>query len=163
MKLKFPNPALLAWRRLLAAVTVTVCLGAGAVQAADEGPRRYAEGAFDAATGAYTVVKGDELAAIAQRFGVTVAELKARNQLGSDSIKPDQKLVVAAGAPEAGPASAPQITGTLGSASATTTLGGNQLPPPDPAFGGVIKEAASGRSPGGRRVSCRRRARPTCC
>ena len=31
-----------------------------------------------------------------------------------------------------------EITGTLGSASATTTLSGNQLPPPDPAFGGVI-------------------------
>ena len=40
-----------------------------------------------------------------------------------------------------------EITGTLGSASATTTLSGNQLPPPDPAFGGVIKEAASESTP----------------
>ena len=91
----------------------------------------------------YTVVKGDELAAIAERFGVTAAELKARNQLGSDSIKPDQKLVMAAGATEAGPADAPQITGVLGSPSATTTISGKQLPPPDPKFGGVIKEKAS--------------------
>jgi len=41
------------------------------------------------------------------------------------------------------PASAQQITGTPGSASATTTTGGKQLPLPDPKFGGVIKEKAS--------------------
>ena len=40
-----------------------------------------------------------------------------------------------------------EITGTLGSASATTTLSGDQLPPPDPTFGGVIKEAASESTP----------------
>jgi arylsulfatase len=42
-----------------------------------------------------------------------------------------------------GSASAQQVTGTLGSPGATTTLSGNQLPPPDPKFGGVIKEKAS--------------------
>jgi len=36
-----------------------------------------------------------------------------------------------------------QITGVLGSASATTTISGKQLPPPDPKFGGVIKENAA--------------------
>jgi arylsulfatase A-like enzyme len=36
----------------------------------------------------------------------------------------------------------PQISGTLGSPSATTTISGKQLPPPDPKFGGVIKEGA---------------------
>ena len=41
------------------------------------------------------------------------------------------------------PATAQQVTGTLGSPSATTTLSGKQLPPPDPKFGGVIKEKAS--------------------
>ena len=41
-----------------------------------------------------------------------------------------------------GTASAQQVTGTLGSPGATTTLKGNQLPPPDPSFGGVIKERA---------------------
>ncbi len=39
--------------------------------------------------------------------------------------------------------SAPQVTGVLGSPSATTTINGKQLPPPDPKFGGVIKEKAS--------------------
>src|SRR5215831_3283691 len=35
---------------------------------------------------------------------------------------------------------AQQVTGTLGSPDATTTIPGNQLPPPAPKFGGVIKE-----------------------
>ena len=43
----------------------------------------------------------------------------------------------------AGPAAAQQVTGELGSPSATTTLDGKQLPPPDPQFGGVIKEKAA--------------------
>ena len=38
---------------------------------------------------------------------------------------------------------AQQVTGELGSPSATTTLSGKQLPPPDPEFGGVIEEKAS--------------------
>ena len=38
---------------------------------------------------------------------------------------------------------AQQVTGTLGSPSATTTISGNQLPLPDPKFGGVIKQKAS--------------------
>ena len=41
------------------------------------------------------------------------------------------------------PAQAQQITGVPGSPSATTTINGKQLPPPDPKFGGVIKEKAS--------------------
>ncbi|MFO1314089.1 MAG: arylsulfatase [Burkholderiales bacterium] len=39
-------------------------------------------------------------------------------------------------------ASAQQVTGTLGSPDATTTIGNRQLPPPDPRFGGVIKDDA---------------------
>jgi arylsulfatase len=35
-----------------------------------------------------------------------------------------------------------QTTGTPGSASATTTISGKQLPAPDPKFGGVIKDGA---------------------
>jgi len=35
-----------------------------------------------------------------------------------------------------------QTTGTVGSPSATTTIDGKQLPPPDPKFGGVIKNIA---------------------
>ena len=38
---------------------------------------------------------------------------------------------------------AQQVTGELGAPNATTTIPGNQLPPPDPKFGGVIKEKAS--------------------
>ena len=45
------------------------------------------------------------------------------------------------------PTEAQQVTGTPGSPSATTTISGKQLPPPDPAFGGVIKEKASESTP----------------
>ena len=38
--------------------------------------------------------------------------------------------------------SAQQTTGTPGSPGATTTIDGKQLPPPDPKFGGVIKDDA---------------------
>jgi len=41
------------------------------------------------------------------------------------------------------PAMAQTIYGEPGSPSATTTISGKQLPPPDPKFGGVIKEKAS--------------------
>jgi arylsulfatase A-like enzyme len=44
-------------------------------------------------------------------------------------------------------AHAQQITGVPGSPSATITLDGKQLPPPDPKFGGVIKERASESTP----------------
>jgi len=37
---------------------------------------------------------------------------------------------------------AQQVTGQLGSPDATTTVDGKQLPTPDPAFGGVIKQSA---------------------
>jgi arylsulfatase A-like enzyme len=40
------------------------------------------------------------------------------------------------------PAAGQQVTGTLGSPSATTTISNRQLPPPDPKFGGVIKDDA---------------------
>ena len=36
-----------------------------------------------------------------------------------------------------------QVTGELGSPSATTTISGRQLPAPDPKFGGVIKDNAT--------------------
>jgi len=45
------------------------------------------------------------------------------------------------------PVLAQQITGELGSPTATTTIDGKQLPPPDPKFGGVIKERASESTP----------------
>src|SRR5208282_1835728 len=45
------------------------------------------------------------------------------------------------------PVAAQQVTGVLGSPSATTTIPGNQLPPPPPKFGGVIKETATESKP----------------
>jgi arylsulfatase len=41
------------------------------------------------------------------------------------------------------PAMAQQVTGVPGSPSATATIDGKQLPPPDPKFGGTIKEKAA--------------------
>jgi arylsulfatase A-like enzyme len=40
-----------------------------------------------------------------------------------------------------------QTTGTPGSPGATTTIDGKQLPPPDPKFGGVIKDTATDSKP----------------
>ena len=42
---------------------------------------------------------------------------------------------------------AQQVTGVPGTPGATTTIDGKQLPPPDPKFGGVIKEKASESTP----------------
>ena len=47
----------------------------------------------------------------------------------------------------AGPATAQTITGTPGSPSATTTLQGDQLPPPPPKFGGKIERDAAQSKP----------------
>lgn len=44
-------------------------------------------------------------------------------------------------------AAAVETTGTPGSPAATTTIDGKQLPPPDPKFGGVIKENAAQSTP----------------
>ena len=58
------------------------------------------------------------------------------------------KLTGIAKTGETGPTSpdaataAPQVTGTFGSPSATTTIDGKQLPAPDPKFGGAIKDDA---------------------
>ena len=72
-------------------------------------------------------------------------------------------VIVTAMALAALPAVAQQITGTLGSPSATTTISNKQLPPPDPKFGGVIRTTPCSPKPGGHRAWCRRKARPTCC
>ena len=52
---------------------------------------------------------------------------------------------VMAGAPSA--RTQIQTTGTPGSPGATTTIDGKQLPPPDPKFGGVIKDTATDSKP----------------
>src|SRR6266702_1838988 len=53
-------------------------------------------------------------------------------------------FIVAAGALQAEQI---QTTGTPGSPGATTTIDGKQLPPPDPKFGGVIKDTATDSEP----------------
>ena len=45
------------------------------------------------------------------------------------------------------PVGAQQVTGEIGSPTATTTITGKQIPPPPLPFGGVIKEKASESTP----------------
>ena len=60
-------------------------------------------------------------------------------------MKINRSMLAGAGLLALGCASAlaQQVTGVPGSPGATTTIDGKQLPPPDPKFGGVIKEKAS--------------------
>ncbi len=57
-------------------------------------------------------------------------------------MRQKQILVLLIALAMAFPAMAQQVTGVPGSPSATTTISGKQLPPPDPKFGGVIKDNA---------------------
>ena len=84
-------------------LALAACLSIASVQAADQGARHHAEGDYDAATGTYEVVKGDDLIKIGERFEVPLDRLKAENNLSSDAIKPGQKLTITTGAPT-GPA-----------------------------------------------------------
>ena len=126
-------------RRWVLLLSLLAGLLLGVVQAADQGPLKYAEGQYETSSGMYTVVEDDDLTGIAERFGTSVPDLKAANNLGSDLVEVGQKLAIPPG--PAGGAKI-EVTGTLGSPSATTTIPGNQLPAPQPAFGGVIKDDA---------------------
>ena len=53
-----------------------------------------------------------------------------------------QTRAVTAGVTDGTVTGVPQATGAAGSPSATTTIDGKQLPAPEPAFGGVIKQEA---------------------
>ena len=44
----------------------------------------------------YVISRGDTLSEIAQRFNVTVASLRARNSLSSNTIRIGQKLIIPA-------------------------------------------------------------------
>ena len=101
-------------------IALTTYLTAGGAWAADQGARHHAQGQYDAVTATYVVVEGDDLVVIGERFEIPVEDLKAQNKLASNEIEVGQKLVVATSAP----ADAPQITGVLGSPSATTTISG---------------------------------------
>ncbi|UHD17260.1 DUF1214 domain-containing protein [Thiocapsa bogorovii] len=88
---------------------LVACFALGGARAEDRGPLKFAEGQYDAATATYVVVRGDDLAGIAERFGITVSELKAENKLVSDRIDTGQTLVIATHAPSssaAGPSAA---------------------------------------------------------
>src|SRR2546425_11224834 len=69
--------------------------------------------------------------------------MKSLRQIIFTSIQPCIFIVAAASLQ----AEQIQPTGTPGSPSATTTISGKQLPPPDPEFGGVIKEKAADSKP----------------
>ncbi|MEX1309800.1 MAG: arylsulfatase [Candidatus Sulfomarinibacteraceae bacterium] len=56
-------------------------------------------------------------------------------------------MVVIGAAAVAGSVHAQDVTGTLGSPGATTTINGKQLPAPEPEFGGVIKQEALQSTP----------------
>ena len=121
MRFLFPQLLYSAGYRVFTTLALAACFAAGSVQAADSEPRRHAEGTYDAASGVYTVVAGDDLSTIAERLGVTVAALKEQNKLRSDKIEIGQKLVVATGVAEGGAASAPSIAGLSGSLEGITT------------------------------------------
>ena len=67
------------------------------------------------------------------------------------------------------PVFAQQVTGILGDPGATTTITGQQIPPADPVFGGVISESQAVHETGvsaaavleGARVAGRSRVAPT--
>ncbi len=94
MKYKFKIAAWVGASLLIAGFAL---IGAGAL-AADGGARAHAEGQYDASTNTYTVAAGDELSAIAERFGATVDALEAQNKFTSDKITVGQKLVIGAAA-----------------------------------------------------------------
>ena len=59
----------LARHSSMAACALALLLCLDGAEAADSGPRHHAEGQYNAADATYTVVKGDDLAAIAERLG----------------------------------------------------------------------------------------------
>ncbi|KXX32069.1 1,4-beta-N-acetylmuramoylhydrolase [Listeria monocytogenes] len=84
----------------------------------------------------YTVVKGDSLWRIANNHKVTVANLKAWNNLKSDVIYPGQKLKVSAGSttsdtntskPSTGTSTSKPSTGTSTNAKVYTVVKGDSL------------------------------------
>jgi len=91
------------FRAACSVLALTACLSIGSAQAADQGARHHAKGDYDAATGTYEVVKGDDLTEIGERFEVPLDGLKAENNLSSDVIEPGQKLTITTGTPTVSP------------------------------------------------------------
>jgi len=85
------------------------------------------------------VATGGEILVVKSSPGsvaVTVALIALLGYFASLAMPLPSQSADAAGTPV-------ETTGTPGSPSATTTLSGKQLPPPDPKFGGVIAENAA--------------------
>jgi hypothetical protein len=74
----------------------------------------------------------------AQHMNRTSIEMRIMNRIA---------LIPLLAALAVAPAAAQQVTGELGSPSATTTIDGKQLPPPPVKFGGVIKESVKESKP----------------
>jgi arylsulfatase len=114
----------------------------------------YAEGQYDAGSGVYTVVKGDDLAAIAERFGVAVAELKSQNKLAADQIEVGQKLTIAesprgTAASTASASVAPAVLeGKPGAPGTFEFPNSRVLPIPTPPFAGTIMPNLINSTPG---------------
>jgi arylsulfatase len=85
-----------------------------------------------------TGLKQDNLP-VARREGATMIPIRSILVSGILALAVVQATTAAAAGVE--------LTGTLGSPSATTTIDGKQIPPPDPKFGGVIKDSAVGSTP----------------
>ncbi len=84
------------------ATTIKVMLGGvlltsipfNQVQAAEAIPQSNIVQAQTQQASTYTVQPGDTLYRIAQKFGTTVAQIKANNGLTSDTVFPNQKLII---------------------------------------------------------------------
>lgn len=74
------------------------------------------------AAATHVVSHGQTLWAIARQHGVTVAELRAANALGSDLIRPGQRLTIPGAAPQSAPA-APTATATAAPVTHTVAAG----------------------------------------
>ena len=86
-----------------------------------------------------------DLAQVARGLSQASSPLFVRTSANNGSTQMKQMTIAAAlglMALAVTPAAAQQVNGTLGSPGATTSISGKQLPPPDPKFGGMIKDDA---------------------
>lgn len=103
---RLTKPTGLATLVLLLGLGLGLGLGAAYGAVADTGPRNHAQGQYEVATTFYIVAVSDDLSAIAERFGVSVDELKQQNKLASNTIDAGQKLLIPGAASTAGPGNA---------------------------------------------------------
>jgi LysM repeat protein len=82
-------------------------MATGVLFAADTGPRRHAQGSYDASADRYTVAAGDALSGIALRFGTDVDGLRTLNKLSGDRIVVGQEVVIGASGRDQPQAAAP--------------------------------------------------------